>query len=101
LRDRSWQRGIASRYAAEWRHHFSHRLRIAAVFAHAAMRPRLLTHLLPLLEATRLLAHGAEWSGKVRCALNSTTTAWLARGASGAGSRNQPRIVTSSIGDGP
>ncbi len=79
-RDRAWQRGVAVRYAADWRRHFSHRLRIAAVFAHAAMRPRLLAHLLPVLEATRLLTRGAAWSGKVRCALDAATTRWLALG---------------------
>ena len=85
-RDRNWQRGIAIRYAADWRHHFVNRLRIAALFAHAAMRPRLLAHVLPALEETRLLARGAEWSGKIRCALDAKTTAWLALG----GLRPQP-----------
>ncbi len=82
LRDRAWQHGIAAGYSAEWRLHFARRLRIAAAFARAAMHPRLLASVLPVLEVTRLLAHGAAWSGKVRCALDPRTAAWLASGGS-------------------
>jgi flavin-dependent dehydrogenase len=63
----AWQREVAMRYAAVWKHHFSTRLRLAAGFAHACMRP---ASSAPLLGATRLwpglLTRAANWSGKTR-----------------------------------
>jgi len=79
-RDPQWQRAVAARYVADWRGHFTRRLRLAAVFAHLAMHPRLVSFLLPVLKAAKVLEHGAKWSGKVRCALDASTTAWLAAG---------------------
>lgn len=95
LRDRAWQRGIAAAYEAQWRAHFAPRLRLAAAFAHAAMRPRLLAPLLPVLQATRLLARSAGWSGKVRCALDVDTTARLASSGS-RGTRSQANLAPSA-----
>ena len=61
------QADLQRRYAASWRHHFAPRLRLAAVFAHLAMRPRLAAALLKLVQVwPRLLTLGARWGGKVR-----------------------------------
>lgn len=58
---------IQKRYAALWRGQFSRRMRLAACFAHAAMRPRTSAPLLPLLRlAPQLLTLGARLSGKTR-----------------------------------
>jgi 2-polyprenyl-6-methoxyphenol hydroxylase-like FAD-dependent oxidoreductase len=54
-------------YAASWRRQFGSRLRLAAVFAHLAMRPRSAAALMLLLRLwPRLLTRGARWGGKVR-----------------------------------
>ena len=82
LSDPSWQRAVHQRYAAEWRQHFAPRLRLAAAFAHVAMRPTLSSALLPLLNRwPGLLTQGARWGGKVNCAPGAGTVAWLASGA--------------------
>ncbi|HXS22471.1 MAG TPA: NAD(P)/FAD-dependent oxidoreductase [Steroidobacteraceae bacterium] len=53
------------RYASRWRAQFSRRMRLAACFAHAAMRPALAAPLLPLLRrAPALLGIAARASGK-------------------------------------
>lgn len=63
-----WQRAVCDRYAADWRRHFTGRLRLAAVLAHLMMRPRLLAPLLPVLgQSKTLLGSVARWGGKVRC----------------------------------
>ena len=68
--DATAQRAIGRRYTATWQRHFAARRRLAAVFAHAAMRPVLS---LPLFFLCRLwpglLTLGARWGGKVRCAV--------------------------------
>ncbi|MDB5870342.1 MAG: dependent oxidoreductase [Polaromonas sp.] len=88
LLDTAWQRDTAERYAADWHRHFAPRLRLAAVFAHLAMRPSLASPALSLLrQCPGLLTHGAHWSGKARCALAPATIDWL---ASGAKSGSQP-----------
>ncbi|MEO5696034.1 MAG: FAD-dependent monooxygenase [Burkholderiaceae bacterium] len=73
-----WQRGVARRYASAWRHHFAARLRLAAVFAHAAMRPHLSA---PLLHAARrwpaIVTRGARWCGKIRTVPDAATIASL------------------------
>ena len=77
-------------YAAAWRRQFAPRLRLAAVFAHLAMRPRGAALLMRLLRQwPGLLTQGARWGGKVR------TPEWLeatvpAR-AWPAGSRRSPQ----------
>lgn len=58
---------LQQKYAHVWRHHFSGRIRLAALLAHAAMRPRLTAAMLPLLRRYPvLLSKLACWSGKVR-----------------------------------
>ncbi|WP_293640508.1 NAD(P)/FAD-dependent oxidoreductase [Polaromonas sp.] len=84
----TWQHGVRQRYAAEWRRHFAPRLRLAATFAHLAMRPDAASPLLALLSRwPSLLTHGARWGGKVHCAPNPSTVAWL---ASGSGAKPSP-----------
>lgn len=78
LRQCAWQQRVRARYVAEWRHQFTPRLRLAALFAQVAMRPRLLAPLLPLLNRARLLTYGARWSGKARSAVDPDAAAWLA-----------------------
>ena len=73
---------IRDRYAADWRRHFAPRLRLAAAFAHLAMRPAAAAPLLALLHRwPGLLTQGARWSGKLRCAADAATIARLASGA--------------------
>ena len=82
LANTAWQSGVRQRYAAEWRHHFAPRLRLATGFAHLAMRPALTAPWLGLLERwPALLTHGARRGGKVRCAVSPATVSWLAAGA--------------------
>ena len=81
LFDAAWQRGVAGRYAAEWRGHFVPRLRLAAAFAHLAMRPALGAPLLALLNRWPALATvGARWAGKICCAPDAPSVGRLARG---------------------
>ena len=73
---------FGERYADEWRRQFTPRLRLAAAFAHLAMRPGLASPLLALLGRwPSLLTEAARWGGKARCALSTATIAWLAAGA--------------------
>ena len=70
-RNVTWQRGVSSSYAAEWRQHFAPRLRFAASFAHIAMRPAPASSLLALLRLwPSMLTLGAKLGGKVHCAVN-------------------------------
>jgi len=63
----NWQRGARARYAADWRHHFAPRLRVAAGLANLAMRPAGAMVLMATLKRfPNLLTRGAIWSGKVR-----------------------------------
>jgi hypothetical protein len=63
----AWQREVALRYAATWKHQFAPRLRLAATFAQACMRPSSSALLLGLARAwPGLLTQGARWSGKTR-----------------------------------
>jgi len=73
-----WQHKVQERYAAQWHSHFRPRMRIAAVFAHTAMRPSVTARVFPLLRrAPRLLTQGARWSGKIRCVANQEAIARL------------------------
>jgi menaquinone-9 beta-reductase len=57
---------VGRRYAARWRNSFAARIRIAALFAHIAMRPRATGALLPLLRRwPKLLTTGARLGAKV------------------------------------
>lgn len=61
------QADIQRRYAAAWRQAFVPRMRVAAVFAHLAMRPTGAAALLGLARLwPGLLTQGARWGGKVR-----------------------------------
>jgi flavin-dependent dehydrogenase len=69
LHTRAWQRQVALAYAGQWRRQFAPRLRLAAVFAHAAMRPASGALLLALARQWPvLLTQGARWGGKTRSA---------------------------------
>jgi 2-polyprenyl-6-methoxyphenol hydroxylase-like FAD-dependent oxidoreductase len=71
-RGSGWQHAVHARYAAEWRRQFAPRLRLAAAFAHAAMRPVASASLVALFELwPGLLTQGARWGGKVRCAADA------------------------------
>jgi flavin-dependent dehydrogenase len=64
------RREIRARYRSRWQAHFSRRMRLAACFAHAAMRPGVAASLLPLLRrAPALLGVAARLSGKTRSAV--------------------------------
>ncbi len=70
LRGERDRREIQQRYARRWRRHFSGRMRLAACFAHAAMRPDMAATLLALLRrAPALLGIAARASGKTRSAV--------------------------------
>jgi len=72
------QRVVARRYARAWRHAFAARLRLAALFAHAAMRPSASALLMAL--AARwpgLLTNGARRGGKVETSCTAATMAAL------------------------
>ena len=63
-------------YAADWRREFAARLRLAAAFAHVAMRPRASGAMMTLARAwPGLLTHGARRGGKVRLAVDPGTLA--------------------------
>ena len=81
-----WQADVQRRYQAEWRRHFLPRLRLAAAFAHLAMRPALAGPLLALLQRwPGLLAWGAQrvtrWGGKLDCAADPGAVTRLADAA--------------------
>ena len=74
--DVSLQRAVARRYAAQWRREFAPRLRLAATFAHLAMRPAGAAPLMALASTwPGLLTAGARWGGKVRCAVEPRAAA--------------------------
>jgi menaquinone-9 beta-reductase len=59
---------VQGKYAAAWRRAFAFRIRLAALLAHAAMRPRLVAALFPILRRyPSLLTYAARRSGKVDC----------------------------------
>jgi 2-polyprenyl-6-methoxyphenol hydroxylase-like FAD-dependent oxidoreductase len=65
----AWRREVGRRYAAHWRRAFAPRLLLAAMFAHAAMRPLPGAALVTFARLwPGLLTHGARWGGKVRSA---------------------------------
>jgi hypothetical protein len=69
IADAAGQAEIGRRYTARWRQHFVPRLRLAAAFAQAAMRPSSASLLMALARTwPGLLTQGARWAGKVRCA---------------------------------
>ncbi len=65
--DAAQQAAIQQDYAADWRRTFAPRLRLAALFAHAAMRPGAAAAMMALCRLwPGLLTRGARWGGKVR-----------------------------------
>lgn len=60
-------RAVFEDYPRAWRRHFATRLRLAALFAHLAMRPQFGKALLPVLQRwPGMITQGAYLSGKVR-----------------------------------
>ncbi|MDB5818287.1 MAG: dependent oxidoreductase [Rhizobacter sp.] len=78
LHDVAWQRQAIRGYAADWRRAFSTRLALAAAFAQVSMRS---STAVPLIRIARqwpgLFTQGAVWSGKTRCAIDSSSIAQL------------------------
>jgi 2-polyprenyl-6-methoxyphenol hydroxylase-like FAD-dependent oxidoreductase len=65
------QAALQRRCALAWQKQFAARMRLAAVFAHLAMRPRGALALMRLVQAwPGLLTQGARWGGKVRLTPN-------------------------------
>ena len=80
LSDAAWQREVGHSYAAQWRRQFAPRLRLAAAFAHLAMRPISGAMLVALAESwPQLLTQGARWAGKARCAADPALASLAAR----------------------
>ena len=72
----TWQREAHKCYAAEWRHHFGPRLRLAAGLANLAMRPAGAASMMATFKHfPNLLTRGAIWSGKVRGVTDARTLA--------------------------
>lgn len=73
------QRRVLATYEALWRERFTTRLRVAAAFAHMAMRPAVARAFWPIARRwPGLLTLGARWSGKTRCAPEAAR--WAERG---------------------
>ena len=67
------ERTVARSYTRAWRHGFAPRIRAAAAIAHWAMRPRLVSATLPLLQTwPKLLTLGAWLSGKSKLIVQPT-----------------------------
>lgn len=67
-------------YAAQWHRHFAQRIRMAAIFAHIAMRPVVAPALLPVLQRwPALLTLSARLAGKARPAQLSAGSSMAAR----------------------
>ena len=76
--DPTWQREIAGHYATEWRQQFAPRLRLAAAFAHSAMRPMSAAALMALARLwPGLLTVGATWGGKTRLTVDAGLMAMM------------------------
>ena len=83
----TWQREVALRHAAAWRRQFAPRLRLAAVFAHAFMRPTSSAVLVGLARKwPGWLTRGAGWSGKTRDLIDGTAHGLPMRAPPGPGS---------------
>ena len=87
------QRAISAGYARDWRRHFGRRLRIASLFAHAAMRPTIASTMMRIL--TRMpwmLTLGAAAAGKRRSVVDPAFVALLSASVD-ARSQARPRAV--------
>ena len=70
--DKSWQREVAARYAAQWRGAFALRLHVASIFANVAMRPYLAVPFIACANVwPGLLTLGAQLSGKANCVVDT------------------------------
>jgi flavin-dependent dehydrogenase len=98
-RQNPWQREVGRRYAAQWRRHFEPRLRLAAAFAHLAMRPGSAAPLMALARIwPGLLTLGARWGGKTYCAADPASIGWLAPVAvPAAASSTAPTFASRSV----
>ena len=68
MADKQKQMRLHRHYAAAWQRNFAPRIRLAALFAHVAMRPVLADGMFPLLKRyPQLLTRAARWGGKVQC----------------------------------
>ena len=68
ISDKQKQMRLHRQYAATWQRNFAPRIRLAALFAHVAMRPVLAGCMFPLLKRyPQLLTRAARWGGKVQC----------------------------------
>lgn len=95
-----WHGQLARRYARLWRRNFALRLRLAALLAHAAMRPRCSAPLLALVQRwPAFLTQGVEWCGKTRTVPDAATIARLAAHCNAAAPR--PAIAAMGIGHAP
>ena len=75
LLDARWQRAVGQGYVKDWHRQFDHRLRLASVFAHLAMRPTFASPLMALIRAwPGLLPLGATWGGKTRFITTTRST---------------------------
>jgi flavin-dependent dehydrogenase len=89
----AFQAGIQRRYAADWRREFVPRLRLAAVFAQAAMRPGTAAVLMKLVRAwPGLLTRGARWGGKVRFAAPADSRSPAAIPQSRSAAKHTPQV---------
>ncbi len=93
----SWQRQVARRYARLWHRQFALRLRLAALLAHAAMRPRWSG---PVLGAVlqrwpSLATRAVAWCGKTRTVPDAATIARLV------GRRSAPAALPGAGAPGP
>ena len=84
------QRRALDAYEALWRRRFTRRLRVAAAFAHIAMRPALARVAWPLARRwPGVLTAGARLSDKTRCAPEATPR-WSATRHEGDGDARRP-----------
>lgn len=73
-----WQYDIQRRYIHSWRENFLPRLRLAAAFAHCAMRPSLASPLIAMAKSwPSAITLGAKLAGKVNCAVDPHTITLL------------------------
>jgi flavin-dependent dehydrogenase len=76
-RSAAWQKQVACQYATDWHRAFRTRIRLASIFAHAAMRPALAAPLLTLAyHWPGLLTLGATQGGKTRSIFTRNVTTY-------------------------
>lgn len=64
---------VGNTYTKAWRAHFSNRIHAAALFAQLAIRPRVLTMILPIMKLfPSILTFGAKLSGKIKQVVPAT-----------------------------